>query len=333
MTSVHHWHGITCDECGLAPLAGVRYVATHLFDYDVCSECFRDHHASSDGKRFVAFHRPDPSTKSVCTATDNRIIAKTASEAARKIGRNSPSRYAAFNASNREDTNDDNDTEDATNAVANVDLKTALRANTNLQILSIHMCSSPGEYSMRIVEDIAAGIAGSTSIKIVDWHIGTVDQKRAQVLRRMILESQTLQSLSLGKPCGGLSHASRRRRDGIVCTLFKGLKTNKALKSLRLGNVKLNDETKDVLVKFLQSNQCIRRLHADFVEPDNRIELLLACNREKWLERLAKDASSSQRLDILSMAMHHEKLSDEPVPVAYHLLRNFPEMVLAAGVK
>jgi hypothetical protein len=54
-TRLHHHHhhrhpGITCDECGMSPIVGTRYKATHLYDYDICTACFQDHVALLEKK-------------------------------------------------------------------------------------------------------------------------------------------------------------------------------------------------------------------------------------------------------------------------------------------
>ena len=42
-TTVIHY-GISCDECGVCPLRGIRYHSRRIIDYDICEDCYQGNH-------------------------------------------------------------------------------------------------------------------------------------------------------------------------------------------------------------------------------------------------------------------------------------------------
>ena len=47
-------YGITCAECDLYPITGVRYMCVECFNYDICSECKNgDVHPGHDMKKIT----------------------------------------------------------------------------------------------------------------------------------------------------------------------------------------------------------------------------------------------------------------------------------------
>jgi len=311
---------VCCDECGATPIIGIRYVATHLYDYDLCSSCFSDHTADRDS--FVAFDRPTANASDVCLVPNNEIEASSTKEAAEKIGKNDGTRAT---------TADLSLFPDAANKIDGKLLEVALGSNTNLVRIDIlmHSCRHPAT----LVANIARGIACIPSIKSVRWCIGKENRngETGKAIRSMVQNSKSLSFLSLNRSCRYELVAPTTDEEKFVTTVFDGLRGNKILKGLRLdSHHKLSEQTKEYLLDIVKENRPIKRVEADFEVEDRRLELLLACNRGKWMERLAQaERSRGMQLDVLAEAMSN--VTTEPVPAAYHLLRRFVGICYSTG--
>ena len=309
-TQLHH--GIICDECGESPISGIRYVATHLFEFDICGSCFADHEVS-DRASFVAFDQPSPDARAVCKVQDNRITSDSVREAAKLIRENTISTYARITF-HHDSTATDRDLES---------LKLSLQQSRQLEVIFVVMCAcGPPAEEKKFVKHITQGIASSTSIKKVYWNTWSQDQDTARAFSSMIQESKTMENLSIVCDC------ALTKDPGFANIVLEGMRNNRSLQTLRLHTgTKLTEETKAAMHDAVRRNTRIRRMHVEFENKDYRLELLLACNREKWLRRLIQGpAKKRQQLAVLLEALDIQ--STNQVPTAYHLLSFTPELIL-----
>jgi hypothetical protein len=145
----------------------------------------------------------------------------------------------------------------------------------------------------------------------------------------MIATNTTLKALYIGRTCfeNVPSDESESRIDSFATIILDGLQSNRSLTSVRLdSHGVLSDKAKDTLVNIVKTNGTIRKIYLEFKCPDHRLDLLLACNRERWIARLASvEATREELVSIFSHALRHENL--DPVATAYHLLRSRPDLV------
>jgi len=237
-------------------------------------------------------------------------------DASGKIGRNDPNFVVARLVLLRMSPNTTTNSITACNK-----LQSALAANTHLQILNIHMTVGFTNYE-QAANAIAHGLAVNTSIKRVTLRIsstkarattktdcGTRSVKVALALRKMVESNTVMTSFRLrrltncGGPFGDMmeSQIKGTENDVFVEPILQGLKRNTTLQVLRLdGYNRPRDK--------------------------QRMDFLLACNREKWVERVANtNAPLKARVGALSEAMAFPKA--EPVSTAYHLLRKCPDLI------
>jgi Zinc finger, ZZ type len=330
-------HNVTCDECGVSPIVGMRYKATHIFDYDICSPCFHDNHTPDDDcDKFVAFQEPVDSdvASAVCLVADTGITAYSLEEAAGMIGDNdkSTSPVAKLWLGRRLFDLDDDDEgqKSRLDEMRASRLEMALATNTHLRIIYIHMCVGR-PIPLGSFASIARGIARNRGLKHVFWHIGAYlrTETTATILRDMIATNTTLQAVYIGRACLDKMPlaVSDTRIDSFATIILEGLQSNRSITNFRLDSRgALSDKTKDDLVDIVKTNGTIRKMYLEFQYPDHRLDLLLACNRERWIARLASvDATNEELVAIFSHALHYENL--DPVATAYHLLRSRPDLV------
>jgi hypothetical protein len=330
----HQWqHNVTCDECGVSPIVGTRYKATHIFDYDICSPCFHDNHTTEsddDHDKFVALQEPVDFdvAHAVCLVADTGISAYSLEEAAVKIGANdnNTSQVAKLWLGRRllDLRAPRLDEMEASR------LETAIATNTHLRVIHVHMCVGRS-FSLGSLASIARGIARNSWLKHVFWHIEAYlrTEKTATILRDMIATNTTLQAVYIGRTCleKVTLAVSDTRIDSFATIIMEGLQSNRSITNFRLDSRGvLSDKAKDALVDIVKTNGTIRKMYLEFQCPDHRLDLLLACNRERWIARLASvDATNEELVAIFSHALHYENL--DPVATAYHLLRSRPDLV------
>jgi hypothetical protein len=327
-------HDVTCDECGVSPIVGARYKATHIFDYDICSFCFQDNHTTEsddDRDKFVVFKEPVvfDVASAVCLVGDTGISAYSLEEAAEKIGANvNTSQIAKLWLGRLRDLGGDEGASRLEMGASRLEI--AIATNTHLRIIHVHMCFGRliplGSFA-----SIARGIARNRWLKRVFWHVGADlrTEKTATMLRNMIATNTTLQAVYIGRTCFEKvpSVESDIRIDSFATTVLEGLESNRTITNFRLASHGvLSDKAKDALVDIVKTNGTIRKLYLEFQCPDHRLDLLLACNRERWIARLASvEATDEDILAIFSHAFHYENL--DPVATVYHLLRSRPDLV------
>jgi len=323
--------GIICDECGAMPIVGIRYVATHLYEYDVCGNCLQENH-EDDQDRFVAFDQPmGPSARDMCLVPDTKVTAFLARVAASKLEDNIESRCLCFSPIQRQ-----NDIHDH---VAGEALKSALKKHTKVDIVHAHMCHS--DAARPAIIDLLDGIASNSSVKRVFLHISQANQEDlalAEALCGMIRESQSLECLLINRTCNQQYRTAmelpRENHDLFARKIFDGLRGNTRLKIFRLRSYTvLSKTTKNHLLDIIQNdNQTIKRVYADFDTAGEKVDtrqldLLLACNRKKWVDRVAEiQKGKRQRLEVLQEALSAGGSELEPVSTAFHLLKTSPDL-------
>jgi hypothetical protein len=315
---------IPCDECGVCPLIGIRYKAKHIYNYymyrNICEACMEEEFDKTEKDNYVAIEIPVPSdfANALGHEQDNAIRSSSLRDAAEQIGRNDKV-YAAFLKLFRPSTDSDGK-----------DLQSALASNTHLRILHIHMCW--GDFEDKIA-DVARGIMSSTSIKRVFWSITKQDREAVSeatslALREMIEKNSVIEALYLKRSCwSSIEKSVDAAEDAFAATIFEGLKANTTLQRVRLDSYNvLSEKNKEILLGIVEKNRAMQRVHVLFEEKDYRLELLLACNREKWMERFT-DASVPRhdRFNVLLEAREYKSV--EPVSVVYHLLRSSPDLL------
>lgn len=315
---------ITCDECGVCPMIGIRYKATHIYDYDVCESCIAEYE-ETEREKYVAIEKPLRSyseTRSIGPSKDSVIEADSLHEAAEKIAQNMNIEYAFIHLTPW--TRDDE---------SSIALQEALSSNTHIRIIHIHMCCNR-EYG-RAVTDVARGIMRNRSIKRVFWSIARecrCSTETAPALCAMIEQNPFIESLILKRNChcSGKEEMSFQERNDFAATILKSLDMNGTIKTFRLDcDGPLSEKNKEYVLNTVQKKNCpLKKVFLDFATKDLRLELLLACNHEKWIERITDtNASREDQLRVLMEAMSYESV--EPVSAAYHLLRNCSDLLLS----
>jgi hypothetical protein len=315
----------TCDECGAGPLVGIRYKAKHIFDYDICELCMDEELDKTERDKYVAIETPVnvDIADALGPEEDNAIRSSSFRDAAEKIARNNVGDYAflqLYDPEGAESTDSDGK-----------DLQSALASNTHLRILHVHMC---GEDFRDKIAHVARGVMSSTSIKRVFWCISKQDRKMVSeetslALREMIEKNSVITALYLKRVCeeSRVEKSVDPAEDAFAATIFEGLKTNTTLQKVRLDSYNvLSEKNKEILLGIVAKNRSMERAHVEFTESDSRLEVLLACNREKWMERLT-DASVPRRDRLKVLLEARECKSVEPASAVYHLLRSFPDLL------
>jgi Zinc finger, ZZ type len=349
--------GVTCDECGLYPIVGTRFTATHLFDYDICSTCLADHHHDQEERDlFVAFHRDMNRTAGgramvmavSRTSDNNRIVAFSVEVATRKLERNETSiplacLFLGQQQRFQHPTTNDNNEEHNNNTQR---FCQAIASNNQLQILRIHMqFNNHARHTVdwtRTIVAIAQGLAVNSSIEQVFWNMSPeyCTLETASAIRDMMATNTSIQALFLGFGAGWDEPSEDQgvEADEFACILWQGLRSkNTALQHLRLNGCRpLSSTTMDALLDVLVSttksnnNSTLQKVNVE-VEHDmdrSRLELALACHRDQWLKRFAN--TQATRMDLLEILVEAlEKIPDHPVAVAYQLLRSRPDVITA----
>jgi hypothetical protein len=328
-------HAALCDECGMWPILGTRYVASHIYEYDICQVCFQDH-TPEDRSKFVAFHQPVNQTEAQQVyneVEDTTIRLIWIKQAAEILEQNNANQVVAnINIGELSDVMAPNLKERIKG------LQRAFAINTRIEIMHLYMCFGVGLVTSESVAEIARGIAANTSIKILSWHIGNHlrDEIVAAALCEILIHNTTLEGLFLSRLDDDINDGANvddedaKRSNQFATTIFDALKQNSTLKTVRLdSNTLLSETTKEVLLDAITTNHTIQNVYTEFEHPDHRLDLLLACNRQKWIERLADpEATKHQLMEIFYEALHCE--TTEPVSTFYHLLRSRPDMLCPA---
>ena len=315
---------ITCDECGVVPIAGTRYKAKRIFDYDLCEACLGANHRS-DHLDFVPFQEPvmESEAVKVCEVQDDRLMVNgSVSLAADKIQRNQDKTVAFLNF--------------AWDFHASGNLGNALKQNVNLQVVHIHLgCARmrvrPEEATQAAIE-IAKGIEANTSIKRLFWHIGKCTRENkdvADAMNSMLSNNKTLEACYISRPCGRNTQypSVSVRSNYFAAQLFRGLALNPAITSFRLRSFNvLSEDVKVQLLSSVKANRRLERVDGDFDQADHRLDLLMTCRRNDWINRLGDtDASDKKRFEVLIEALTEMPMA--PVATSYHLLRSCPDII------
>ena len=321
--------GISCDECGVRPLIGVRYKSKHIYDYDICQTCMEEHAAEKHNYAAIAKPIPSREANALGPELDNRIVSSSYRDAADQIGQNSEN--LAVVAQLHLWRRPHNDTS-ATHA-----LQSALASNTHLRNIHIHMCGHNGAYGQAIT-DMAQGLAANTCIERVTWLISKQDRTVAAALaiRDMMETNVGIQSLLLKRTCHGPSTVGNSKpdqaEDAFVGPIFQGLERNRTITKFRLdGYNVLSENSQDHILGAIAQNPSIQRAYVDVFhheknDANHRLELLLANNREKWMDRVTDTRTARKdRVEVLLEAVAYPTV--EPVSVAYHLLRRCPDLL------
>jgi len=317
-------HNIICDECGVHPLIGARYKSKHIYDYDICETCMEDN--AAEKHKYAVIEKPIPlhEAKKLGPELDNRIRSMSCRDAAEKIGQNKNVAVAQLHLWSRSKYA----------ASASHELQSALASNTHLRDIHIHMYhifEDEGAIEKAII-DIARGLAASTSIERVSWSIQEKDRTVASALalRKMMETNVVIKSLLVTRVSDGPSVGNKhdKAEDAFVRPIFQGLELNRTITKFRLdGYNVLSENSRDHILGAIAKNPSIQRAYVEFPENSNhRLELLLANNREKWMDRVTDTSTARKdRVAVLLEAVEYPTV--EPVSAAYHLLRRCPDLL------
>jgi hypothetical protein len=278
-------------------------------------------YSEAERASYVAIAQPVPShiAAQFGPELDNWIRAASLREAAEKIGRNENIEYAFLELRSESD-------------YSQGQLESALASNKHLRNIHIHMCNR-AKCKDAIIE-IARGIMYNTSIKRVFWSVSRRDRTEevALVLREMMEKNSVIDSFYIMSECYRHSQGGESKthsvEDAFTETIFRGLEASNTIKTFRLtSNCILSDKNKKILLDVVEKNRFMQKVYVEFGEGGHQLELLLVCNREKWMERLTDNGAPRQeRVRVFLEA--HECESVEPVSTMYHLLRSCPELLL-----
>jgi len=324
--------GISCDECGVRPLIGVRYKSKLMFDFDICETCMEDN--ASEKHNYAAIEKPIRSQEANALGPelDNRIRFSSYRDAADQIGANNENYVTAVLTSLRPSRHPSNNDTTTSGAITTHDLQSALASNTYLRNIHIHMC---GGNRAKAIADMAQGLAANTFIERVTWLISKQDHTvaAARAIRNMMETNVGIQSLLLKRTCNSPSTVGNKpdpTEDAFVETIFKGLERNRTITKFRLdGYHVLSENSQDLILGAIAKNPSIQRAYVEFHHEKNnaRLELLLANNREKWTDRVTDTRTARKdRVKVLLEALQYPTV--EPVSTAYHLLRRCPDLAL-----
>jgi hypothetical protein len=319
-------HDIICDECGVSPVTGVRYKATHIYDYDVCQMCIGDYESERD--KFVAFETPVASKIAcrVCPELGSRINASSFHKAALQLCQNHRVHYATIHFDYAEDAAD----------VDHKELQFALASNKHIHTLHIHMCNthslSAEQYS-GVISNISEGLGFNTCIRRVFMYIRDRSEGTALAIREMIETNVNIETLFIKRPCHSSSRPPKKldeKEDAFGAAIIKGLGKNSTIRSFRLDSMSkgvFSEKNKELLLDVVKKNSSIKRAYMEFEgDYDQRLNLLVACNRGKWIERFTDTSVPTwDRLNVLLEARGHESV--EPVAALYHLIRSCPDLL------
>ena len=184
-------------------------------------------------------------------------------------------------------------------------LQSALASNTHLQIIHIHMCGF-GPYETAVIE-IAQGLAANTSIQRVHWSIPRSGRTvaAARAIRDMVETNAVIEALLLKRTCHGPSGTENKpdkAEDVFVESIVKGLEMNRTITKFRLdGYNALSESNKERILGVIAKSPSIQRAYVEFNQNEgHRLELLLANNREKWIDRVTDTSTPrSDRVEVL----------------------------------
>jgi hypothetical protein len=248
-------------------------------------------------------------------ALDNRIISTSFREAAMKIARNDGEARVAVFQFLRGFGSDDAEFS------GSKELQLALASDTHLRVIHIHMCLSltMGKFGDTLAS-IAQGLTSNASIKKVFWSISEKDRKEAsdntlKALRELIEKNTTIEALYFKRGCGKSCSARTvdPAEDVFAKEILEGLKKNATIKKFRLDTYHvLSEKNEELLLGIVAKNRTMERAYVDFEKKDGdpRLELLLACNREKWMERTTDESvPREERLDVVMEAREFKSVS------------------------
>lgn len=320
--SVHN--GISCDECGVSPIIGVRYKSKKTYDFDICQDCKNLNYSHGCNNDFVEFHKPvSRAEASKAGPTEvNRIYAGSAQDAQQQLKEGKNSHVAFFRFYGRTPTKDE--CQEVTDFI-----------NRNPHLTNINICLFCFQNSESAFAAIAKGLTENHSVKHLSlrlmplWNQDTFFDTSS--VKYLIEKNKVLESLHIGHAWlrdfhdAGSYYSSE---DKFALEIFESLGKSQSLKTFRLETIShLSRLTKNYACKAALANPRLIRVFAKFdtSSADNQLEMLTTFNRYRWMNRWTDiAASSTDRVHIMEEILDSESAKRDPSSLFY-LFRSFPE--------
>lgn len=326
-------NGISCDECGVSPIVGVRFKSTKTYDFDICEDCkllnYSDDVTSKDGDDFVAFQTPVSRVQAAKTgpAHVNRIYASSAREAEVQLQKEGKTAHVAFFRFYGKTP-----TFDECQRVVNF-------INRNSFLTNINICLFCFQNSESAFATIAHGLARNKSVKHLSlrlmplWNQDTFFDTSS--VKALIENNTVLESLHIGHAWlrdfhdAGSYYSSE---DNFAIQIFESLQQSRTLKTFRLETISnLSKTTREYACKAALLNPSLIRIFAKFDSSggcggaDNKLEMLTSFNRYRWMKRWTDISASPQdRFNVMEEILAMEAAKQDPSSLFY-LFRSFPE--------
>lgn len=311
--------GISCDECGVCPIAGVRFKSTTTYDFDLCQDCkYLNHQTRND---FVAFEKPVSRTDASKAGPPevNRIYAGSAQDAEQQLREGKNAHVAFFRFYGRTPTQ-----EECQNVVNFI--------NQNTFLTTINVCLFCFQNAEDAFAAIAKGLAGNKHMKHLSLRLMPLWNQDSffdtSSVQNLIETNTSLESLHIGHAWlrdfvdNGSYYASE---DKFAFHIFESLQNSRTLKTFRLETIsQLSTATQESACRAAVMNPRLIRVFAKFENSfDQKLPMLTSFNRYRWMKRWTDiEARTEDRLRV----MEEIRLSNTVDSSALFLLfRNFPE--------
>lgn len=328
-------NGISCDECGVSPIVGVRFKSTKTYDFDICEDCkllnYSDLSNNNDDGDFVAFETPVSRVQAAKTgpAQVNRIYASSAREAEMQLKKEGKTAHVAFFRFYGKTP-----TYDECQHVVNF-------INTNTFLTNINICLFCFQNSESAFATIAQGLARNKSVKHLSlrlmplWNQDTFFDTSS--VKSLIENNTVLESLHIGHAWLRDFHGTGSyysSEDNFAIQIFESLQQSRTLKTFRLETISnLSNTTREYACKAALLNPSLIRIFAKFdssdgssaAGADNKLKMLTSFNRYRWMKRWTDISASPQdRFNVMEEILAMEAAKQDPSSLFY-LFRSFPE--------
>jgi hypothetical protein len=312
-------NGISCDECGVCPIAGVRYKSTKTYDYDLCQDCKILNHP--DGNDFVAFEKPVSRTQAskIGPSQINRIYAGSAQDAEQQLKGGKTAHVAFFRFYGR--TPSSEQCQDVVNFI-----------NQNTFLTTINVCLFCFQNAEDAFAVIAQGLAENKHVKHLSLRLMPLWNQDSffdtSSVQNLIETNTSLESLHIGHAWlrdfrdDGSYYASE---DKFAFHIFESLQKSRTLKTFRLETIShLSTVTQESACKAAVMNPLLIRVFAKFQNTaEKKLHMLTSFNRHRWMKRWTDiSARPEDRLRVMEEIRMSETMDASAL---FYLFRNFPE--------
>eukprot|EP00980_Cylindrotheca_fusiformis_P007475 scaffold1549_cov105-Cylindrotheca_fusiformis.AAC.4 len=344
-------NGISCDECGVCPIAGVRYKSTTTYDYDLCQDCKCLNHDNEQQhntrEQFVAFERPvsrADASKAGPTKV-NRIYAGSAQDAEQQLKEGKNAHVAFFRFYGKTPTQTEC-------------RKVVEFINRYTFLTTINVCLFCLQNAETAFAAIATGLATNRHVKHLSlrlmplWNQDTFFDTSS--VQNLIETNTVLESLHIGHAFlrddfyyytstnNNNNGSYYESEDKFAFDIFESLQKNRTLKTFRLETISsLSATTLESACRAAVRNPMLIRVFAKFQNDNNNndnnklllLSMLTSFNRYQWMKRWTDiSAKPEDRLKIMeeiifctSSSSNNNNNTAVNTSALFHLFRSFPE--------